>query len=106
MCECGGAAAARVSRALAWLHPVVSAEPEASVRARDARDLFVPVASDGVWDVLPLAEACALVRERVAPSPLGWTAAACEALLAEAERRGSQDNLSAAVIDLRCIESK
>ena len=64
------------------------------------------VASDGVWDVLPLAEACALVRERVAPSPLGWTAAACEALLAEAERRGSQDNLSAAVIDLRCIESK
>ena len=103
-----GAGGIAVSRALGdlHLHPVVSAEPEASVRARDARDLFVLVASDGVWDVLPLAEACALVRERVAPSPLGWTAAACEALLAEAERRGSQDNLSAAVIDLRCIESK
>ena len=73
---------------------VVSAMPDVRATAMSPeRDLFVIIASDGVWDVFSNEEACRLVclaRE-------GTDDAACK-LVDEAIRRGSRDNCTAMVI--------
>ena len=100
-----------ISRALgnATLRPAVSGEPDCSTFLRDGkRDLFVLVATDGVWDVFGAREACAVVRDELelnncADCSRGQKEAAQKAaarLVREALGRGSQDNAAAVVINL------
>ncbi|XP_078151800.1 protein phosphatase 2C 51-like isoform X2 [Carex rostrata] len=93
-----------------YLKPYVTPEPEVKVIDRTARDEFLILASDGLWDVLSNEIACKLVRNclrgripRQFPSSVtGTTAADAAALLAEvAVSRGSKDNISVVVVELK-----
>lgn len=84
-----------ISRALGNLdlRPFVSGEPECSLQARSGGDVCVVVASDGVWDVLPPKQLCGLVLS-------GPSHDISERIVEEALKRGTQDNVAAAVIVL------
>lgn len=95
----GGTGGLAVSRALGdcALRPIVSGEPEVRHLERDpSRDLFLIVATDGVWDVLSPYEACAIV----VGCSKGTAAEASQRLVDEAHARGSQDNATAAIVFL------
>jgi len=71
-----------------------AAASEAAAAAA-ARGLLV-LASDGVWDVFSDADACAFLRSRLRSG--GTVSSACEALVAEAFERGSNDDKSVIVV--------
>lgn len=83
-----------VSRAMgdAELQPFVTPEPQVSMLLRRAGDRALLLASDGVWGVLPDAEACAFAAEQ------SCAQAAAEALISVANARGGRDNASAIVV--------
>lgn len=92
------------------MKPYVISEPEVSVYERTESDAFIIIASDGLWDVVSNEFACEVVRrcfdgqiKRTLREGLtGSTAAEAAALLAElAMARGSKDNISVIVVDLK-----
>ncbi|XP_062232192.1 protein phosphatase 2C 51-like [Phragmites australis] len=96
-----------------YLKPYVSAEPEVTVMDRTDQDEFLILASDGLWDVVSNEVACKIVRNclngRAASmfpeSVAGRTAADAAALLMElAMSRGSMDNISVVVVELRRLK--
>ncbi|KAJ1264173.1 hypothetical protein BS78_09G242600 [Paspalum vaginatum] len=96
-----------------YLKPYVSAEPEVTVVERTEQDEFLILASDGLWDVVSNEVACKLARNclsgRAASmfpgSVAGRTAADAATLLAElAMSRGSKDNISVVVVELRRLK--
>uniref|UniRef100_A0A0A9E0I3 protein-serine/threonine phosphatase n=1 Tax=Arundo donax TaxID=35708 RepID=A0A0A9E0I3_ARUDO len=96
-----------------YLKPYVSAEPEVTVMDRTDQDEFLILASDGLWDVVSNEVACKIVRNclngRAASmfpeSVAGRTAADAAALLIElAMSRGSKDNISVVVVELRRLK--
>ncbi|KAL6848909.1 hypothetical protein ACP4OV_021492 [Aristida adscensionis] len=96
-----------------YLKPYVSAEPEVTVVDRTDQDEFLILASDGLWDVVSNEVACKIARNclngRAASmfpeSVSGRTAADAAALLAElAIARGSKDNISVVVVELRRLK--
>lgn len=96
-----GSGGLAVSRALGDLamRPVVCGEPESARWSRDpVHDLFVIVASDGVWDVFTPEDAAAFVWDN--GNGMVCPAEASKRLVDEAIARGSQDNASAAVVRL------
>lgn len=77
----------------------VTSEPEVRVYARrHGDDAFLVLACDGVWDVASCDEAAGVVRAAVAAG--ATPAAAAAALILDCLERGSNDNLSAVVLDL------
>ncbi|XP_057861249.2 probable protein phosphatase 2C 24 [Cryptomeria japonica] len=103
-----------MSRALGdrYLKQYVISEPEVRFTERREDDEFLILASDGLWDVLSNESACEVVSKCLAgkrPPPHFKAAAAATssvavaaALLAEiALARGSSDNISVVVIDLK-----
>ena len=99
-----GSGGLAVTRALGDLHlrPVVSGEAEASLLRRLPGDLFIIVATDGLWDVFSHHDACLFVVEQhsaLRRSQSEADAATLSRLLVdEALTRGSQDNVTVAVI--------
>jgi protein phosphatase 2C len=98
-----------------YLKPYVSAEPEVTAVERTEKDEFLVLASDGLWDVISNEAACRVARSclngRAAAafpeSVSGCTAADAAALLAElAVSRGSKDNISVVVVELRRLKNK
>ncbi|KAL5232535.1 hypothetical protein ABZP36_031311 [Zizania latifolia] len=98
-----------------YLKPFVSAEPEVTVIERTDKDEFLILASDGLWDVVSNEAACKIGRNclngRAATmfpeSVSGSSATDAAALLAElAVSRGSRDNVSVVVVELRRLESR
>ncbi|BAF18292.1 protein phosphatase 2C 51 [Oryza sativa Japonica Group] len=98
-----------------YLKPFVSAEPEVRVVERTDKDEFLILASDGLWDVVSNEVACKIARNclngRAASmfpeSVSGSSAADAAALLAElAVSRGSRDNISVVVVELRRLKSR
>uniref|UniRef100_A0A7S0R8D2 protein-serine/threonine phosphatase n=1 Tax=Chlamydomonas leiostraca TaxID=1034604 RepID=A0A7S0R8D2_9CHLO len=98
-----------VSRAIGdhCLRPFVIAEPEVTRVARRPEDRLLLLASDGLWDVFRNDEACATAlakfNEEVAK---GGSAKACVKKVASdlaksAMRRGSRDNITVVVVDIR-----
>ncbi|KAL0585567.1 hypothetical protein ABG067_004708 [Albugo candida] len=85
-----------VSRAIGdrLLKPLVAAEPEVKKFIRTDQDLFIVVASDGVWDTISNEEAAELVTQYTNPQE------AAKSLMEEAYKRGSMDNICVMVIDL------
>ncbi|XP_062119598.1 protein phosphatase 2C 51-like [Humulus lupulus] len=94
-----------------YLRPFVISEPEVSVYERNELDAFLVIASDGLWDFMSNDFACEVVRSCF-DGPIktmfsddglaGTTASEAAALLAElAMARGSKDNISVIVVDLK-----
>lgn len=100
------------------LKPFVISEPEVTVSERTNADEFLILASDGLWDVISNEVACQVVRRcldgqvgRIRKIENGRSSHAIEAksqvaeaatLLVEmAMGRGSRDNISAIVVELK-----
>lgn len=82
---------------------------------RTGKDEFLVLASDGLWDVVSNDEACRVARScltgraaAVFPESVsGRSAADAAALLAElAITRGSKDNISVVVVELKRLKSR
>ncbi|XP_058724606.1 protein phosphatase 2C 51-like [Vicia villosa] len=94
-----------------YLRPYVISKPEVTVTKRTSDDEFLILASDGLWGVMSSEIACQVVRKcfkgkirRVCDGVGNQTSRAAEAaaLLSEiALAKGSRDNISVIVVDLR-----
>ncbi|KAK3006678.1 hypothetical protein RJ639_016946 [Escallonia herrerae] len=102
-----------------YLKPYVISRPEVTVSKRTSKDEFLILASDGLWDVISNEVACQVVRRCLAgrmrrssqgiadgtksnESPKEIRAAEGAAVLAElAMARGSKDNISVIVVELK-----
>ncbi|KAM3331421.1 hypothetical protein ACQJBY_027419 [Aegilops geniculata] len=98
-----------------YLKPYVIAEPEVTVMDRTDKDEFLILASDGLWDVVSNDVVCKIARNclsgraasKYPESVSGSTAADAAALLVElAIARGSKDNISVIVVELRRLKSR
>ncbi|CAD7703818.1 unnamed protein product [Ostreobium quekettii] len=85
----------------------VVAEPEVTIISRSQEDEFLVLASDGLWDALSDNEVCDLARrcfqrakERGA-APETASRVAASVLMRAALDRGSNDNITVTVVDLR-----
>ncbi|XP_027361213.1 probable protein phosphatase 2C 8 [Abrus precatorius] len=92
------------------MKPFVISQPETNVYARTESDEFVVVASDGLWDVVSNKFVCEVVRSclhgqmrrNLKQDSIISYATEAAALLAElAMARGSKDNISVIVIQLK-----
>ncbi|VVA95088.1 unnamed protein product [Arabis nemorensis] len=99
-----------------YLKPYVIPEPEVTFMPRSREDECLILASDGLWDVLNNQEVCEIARRRIlmwhkkhGPPPLTergkGTDPACQAaaeyLSVLALQKGSKDNISIIVVDLK-----
>lgn len=93
-----------------YLKPFVISKPEVTVSKRSDKDEFLILASDGLWDMISNEFACQVVRrclsgrmKRKSQDVLSESRAAEAAIvLAElAMARGSRDNISVIVVDLK-----
>lgn len=86
-----------VSRALGLFSrsPALGGEPETIRWTRRAGELYLVLASDGLFEVLTPAQAFEIASGRPAPQE------AAEAILAAALRAGAPDNVSLILVDLR-----
>ncbi|CAL9116272.1 unnamed protein product [Musa textilis] len=98
-----------------YLKPFVISEPDVTVTERTEKDEFLILASDGLWDVVSNEAACKIARQclngrmaRMFPDAVGGcTAAEAAALLAElAISRGSEDNISVVVVELKRLRGR
>lgn len=82
-------------------------EPKVEVNKRTESDEFLIIASDGLWDVVPNDFACYVVRKCVHGQIRNRftevsNSAVAAAMLAElALARGSKDNISVIVVELK-----
>lgn len=79
----------------------VTSDPEVMAAVRDPSDAFLVMACDGVWDVVTNDEAASIVWGAVLGGAGPKEAAA--ALIHECLERGSSDNMTAIVADLRAV---
>lgn len=94
-----------------YLKPYVIPEPEVVFVSQEKEDECLILASDGLWDVMTNEEACDLARRRIlqwhkknVDVPLNERRAAQDAseyLTRMALQRGSSDNVSVIVVDLK-----
>lgn len=99
-----------------YLKPWIIPEPEVTFTARAREDECLILASDGLWDVISNEEACEVARKRI----LIWhkknggniverehngvdpaAQAAADYLVMMALQKGSKDNISVIVVDLK-----
>lgn len=88
-------------------------EPEVTVNNRTDSDEFLIVATDGLWDVISNDVACEIVRRclggRISKRLSKESGAAAQAAVILAEvaiAKGSRDNISIIVVDLKKASSK
>ncbi|KAK1276660.1 putative protein phosphatase 2C 8 [Acorus gramineus] len=89
-----------------YLKPYVTCEPEVTVTDRTIHDEFLILASDGLWDVVSNEDACAVTKRCLARRSAINGAASTEAaavLVELALSRGSKDNISVIVVELKRI---
>ncbi|KAK9698465.1 hypothetical protein RND81_08G106100 [Saponaria officinalis] len=104
-----------ISGSLSTSTPIVNLEPEVEVCKRNATDDFLVIGTNGLWDVMPNDMACELVRKcfsgQVSKTVLegvgGNSSAAATTMLALlAIARGSPDNISVIVVQLRSFDAE
>lgn len=89
------------------LRPYVIPDPEVSIVPRTADDTLIIIATDGLWDVVSDQEACTLAMKCLdRAQQKGATEAdaarlTATVLIRAAMDRGSRDNITVVVIDLR-----
>ena len=93
----GGLAVSRALGDHALKDMGVTAVPECTTQALGGDDSYVLLAADGVWDVLSLGDAHALVLQHE-DKPLAEIA---QRLVQAAVQKGSRDNVSAMLLDVR-----
>nr|CCA15540.1 hypothetical protein ALNC14_016830 [Albugo laibachii Nc14] len=76
--------------------PIVSAEPEITAFDVEEEDLFIVIACDGIWDVMSNEEVVE-IGLRLFDDPK----AATDAIVKQAYRKKSQDNLTASIIQFK-----
>ena len=98
------------------MKPCIIPDPEVKIVRREKTDECLILASDGLWDVMTNEEACEIARKRILlwhkkngdnesaergkeADPAAQSAA--EYLCRVAFQRGSKDNISVIVIDLK-----
>jgi serine/threonine protein phosphatase PrpC len=83
----------------------ICAAPEIAVHRRDGAnaDDFLVLACDGVWDVMSNAEVVKFVSEKLLVCPPGQADLdqVCHDLCVQCLEKGSQDNITAMLVDLR-----
>lgn len=90
-----------------YLHPYVIPNPEATVIPRHPDDEFLILATDGLWDKISNEDACEVARRCLlrakAKGASRRAAAKCAAtvLIRSALSKGSRDNVTAIIVDLR-----
>lgn len=102
-----------------YLKPSIIPEPEVTVVSRTREDDFLILATDGLWDVMSSEEACEIARKRILfwhkknPSSSSSTStprgesedpasqSAAEYLSKLALQKGSKDNITIVVVDLK-----
>lgn len=96
-----------------YMKPFISAEPEVTVTDRTDKDEFIILASDGLWDVMSNEVACKVTRNclsgraasKYPDSVHGSSASDAAAMLVEfALSRGSTDNISVVVVELKRLK--
>ncbi len=80
------------------LQPYITSQPEIMSKPIDAQDEYIVIASDGLWDVMENEEVAKFITEQ-ANSANFLTLA--KTLVTEAIRRGTMDNVTALVIDIK-----
>jgi len=96
-----------MSRAIGdHLIPSVIAQPDVTILYRHPMDEFLICATDGLWDVITDEEACEMTRKCLARAEAKGarklsTRVAANVLLKAAIDKGSTDNITIAVVDLR-----
>ncbi|KAG6576665.1 putative protein phosphatase 2C 8, partial [Cucurbita argyrosperma subsp. sororia] len=97
-----------------YLKPFVISKPEVTVTKRTEKDEFLILGSDGLWDVISNEIACNVVRrcfggkmKRISLKVANdsHVAEAATVLVELAVARGSKDNISVIVVDLRKTNS-
>lgn len=97
-----GPAALQVTRSIGDddLKPAVTSEPEITETELLAKDEFLVMASDGLWDVVSNEEVVSIIRDTVKEPAM------CSKRLAtEAAERGSKDNITVIVVFLRPVST-
>uniref|UniRef100_A0A5B6YM54 protein-serine/threonine phosphatase n=1 Tax=Davidia involucrata TaxID=16924 RepID=A0A5B6YM54_DAVIN len=90
-----------------YLKPYVISEPEVTVSKRTVLDEFLIVATDGLWDVMSNEVACEVVRKCLHGQIMrkfsegSWTGEAASMLVGLAMAKGSKDNISVIVVELK-----
>ncbi|KAG6524691.1 protein phosphatase 2C 50-like [Zingiber officinale] len=100
-----------------YLKPWIIPEPEVTITPRVREDECLILASDGLWDVMSNEEVCDVARKQillwhkrngpVSPSSQSGTAAdpaaqaAADCLMRLASQKGSKDNITIIVVDLK-----
>ncbi|GMH34342.1 hypothetical protein BSKO_02176 [Bryopsis sp. KO-2023] len=85
----------------------ITATPEVTVFHRNHEDEFMILASDGLWDVISDVEACEVTKRCIAraeergASPELAAKVAASVLMRASLNKGSSDNISVIVVDLR-----
>eukprot|EP00803_Ostreobium_quekettii_P007688 evm.model.scf_240EXC.3 EVM.evm.TU.scf_240EXC.3 scf_240EXC:49940-54459(+) len=85
----------------------VIADPEVTVIGRSPEDEFLVLATDGLWDALSDSEACDMTRKYLEEAPAAGKSPekaaeeAAQALVDAALDRGSKDNTTVTIVDLR-----
>ncbi|KAK3016060.1 hypothetical protein RJ639_007547 [Escallonia herrerae] len=105
-CRVSGVLATSRSIGDQYLKPYVISEPEVTVNKRTRSDNFLIIASDGLWDVVSNDVACQVVkrcldgqmRKRFSE---GSAAKAASMLVELAMAKGSEDNISIIVVELK-----
>ncbi|XP_066306714.1 probable protein phosphatase 2C 8 [Miscanthus floridulus] len=96
-----------------YMKPFISAEPEVTVTERTHKDEFIILASDGLWDVMTNEEACKVARNclcghaaaKYPDTVHGSSGSDAAAMLVEfAMSRGSTDNISVVVVELKRLK--
>jgi protein phosphatase 2C len=95
------------------MKPFISAEPEVTVTERTQKDEFIILASDGLWDVMTNEVACKVARNclcgraaaKYPDTVHGSSASDAASMLVEfAMSRGSTDNISVVVVELKRLK--
>lgn len=98
-----------------YLKPFVTSEPEVTVTNRTETDEFIILATDGLWDVVSNELACRITKRclngraaRIFPEAVtGRSASEAAAFLAKlAMSRGSKDNISVVVVELKRLSGE
>eukprot|EP00192_Tetraselmis_astigmatica_P002500 CAMPEP_0117662242 /NCGR_PEP_ID=MMETSP0804-20121206/7951_1 /TAXON_ID=1074897 /ORGANISM="Tetraselmis astigmatica, Strain CCMP880" /LENGTH=564 /DNA_ID=CAMNT_0005469133 /DNA_START=577 /DNA_END=2274 /DNA_ORIENTATION=+ len=94
-----------------YLHPYVIPKPESTIIPRHSDDDFLILGTDGLWDKISNTEACELALRCLArakakgASRKAATKCAATVLIRSALSKGTRDNVTVVIVDLRSDEA-
>lgn len=91
---------------LAPEHQMVTCVPDVIVRPRESADRFLILASDGVWDVFTNSEITSYIDDMIILEGIEDVGEISKRLLEKCFLKGSSDNMTIIIIDLRSSEMK